>query len=210
MQWNVLVIGIKNARAQFHRMMEWVLRDIPNAHPYIDEIIFGSDGETVEEPIENHIKDIRRVLKTIQYNQFVASPAKSALFQKEVEFLVHVIPGEVRKPSPDKHLPLQKWEIPRTIIDLRLLLGLTNYFSEYVKDYSTFAAPLMAKLQVGREDGRKGSKKAVLWNQAETERFDEVRHELAQELTLFQPDFEQPYILRSDASDLPLVRCLHT
>jgi len=36
---------MRNASAQFQRMMEWVLRDIPNAHPYIGDIIVGSDGD---------------------------------------------------------------------------------------------------------------------------------------------------------------------
>jgi len=52
----------------------------------------------------------------------------------------------------------------------------------------------MAKLQVGRDDGKKGSKKAVLWNQAGTESFDKLKHELAQELSFFKPYFEKPYI----------------
>jgi len=134
MQWNVLVLGMNKGSAQFQRMMEWVLRDIPNAHPYIDYIIVESDGETVEEPIENHTKDIRRVMKTLQDNQLVASPAKSAFFQSEVEFLGQVVREGVRKPSLGKLLPLQKWEIPCTITELRGFLGLTNYFSEYFKD----------------------------------------------------------------------------
>jgi len=70
-----------------------------------------------------------------------------------------------------------------------MFLGLTNCFSKYVNDLSKFAAPLMAKLQVGLGDGRKGSRKALLWNQAETGSFDKLKQELAQELTLFQPDF---------------------
>jgi len=61
-------------------MMEWVLRDIPTAHPYIDDIIIESDGETVGERIENHTKDIRKVLKNLEDNQLVASPAKSEIF----------------------------------------------------------------------------------------------------------------------------------
>jgi len=153
-QWNVLVHCMKNASAQFHRIMEWVLRDIHNAHPYMDDIIFGSDRETVEDLIENHTKDIRRVLKTLEDNQLVASLAKSAFFQRKVESLGLVIREGVRKPSSGKLLHLQKWEIPRTITELRGFLGLTNYFSEYVKDSSEFAAQLMAKLQVGREDGK--------------------------------------------------------
>jgi len=62
----------------------------------------------------------------------------------------------------------------------------------------------MAKLQVGRQNGKKGSKKAVLWNQAETERFDKLKPELAQELHLFQPEFKRPNILRCDASEVAI------
>jgi len=62
----------------------------------------------------------------------------------------------------------------------------------------------MAKLQVGREYGKNGSKNAVLWNQAETERFDKLIDELASDLTLFQLNFEKPYILRRDACDFAI------
>jgi len=62
MQWKVLVLGMKNASTQFQRIMEWVLRDISNAHPYIDDNIVGSNGKTVEELTDNQRKEIRRVL----------------------------------------------------------------------------------------------------------------------------------------------------
>jgi len=48
----------------------------------------------------------------------------------------------------------------------------------------------------------------VLWNQAKTERFDKLKDERTQELTLFQPDFGRPYILRCDASDFAIVAVL--
>jgi hypothetical protein len=37
-------MGLKNAGAQFQRMMEWVLRDHDTADPYIDDILIGSTG----------------------------------------------------------------------------------------------------------------------------------------------------------------------
>jgi len=66
-------------------MMKRVLRDIPHAHPYIDYVIVGSDGETGEELVENHTKEIRGILKILEDNQLVASQAKSAFFQRECE-----------------------------------------------------------------------------------------------------------------------------
>ncbi len=43
-----IVMGLNNGNAMFHTM-EWVLRDLENADPYVDAIIFGSTGENMEE-----------------------------------------------------------------------------------------------------------------------------------------------------------------
>ena len=84
--------------------------------------------------------------------------------------------------------------------ELRGFLGLTNYFSEYIRGYAEVASPLMAKLKFGREDEKKGSKKKVEWQESDIANFDELKKRLAEELALYQPDFEQPFILRCDAS----------
>ena len=178
-----------------------MLKGLPYAHPYFDDIVVGSDGDTTEEIIHNHTKHLRAVLKTLAEQRLMCSPEKSAFFQKEVEFLGHIIREGVRKPAPGKLLPIQKWELPRTVTELRGFLGLANYFSEYVKEYAEVAAPLMAKLKLSREDGKKGSKKAVIWEQLDIESFNELKRRLAQEIALYQPDFEKPFILRCDASD---------
>ena len=77
----------------------------------------------------------------------------------EVEFCGHVLSAGRRKPAPGKLLALQKWELPQTVTELRGFLGLANYYSGYVDHYATYAGPLMSKLQLNREDGKKGSKK---------------------------------------------------
>jgi len=38
----------------------------PNAPPYSHDIIIESDGGTVEKLIENHMKEIQKVLKTLE------------------------------------------------------------------------------------------------------------------------------------------------
>ena len=162
----------------------------------------GSDGESTEEIIRNHQSHLRAVLRTLEEHRLVASAQKSAFFQKEIEFLGHVLREGMRKPAPGKVLPIQKWKVPRTITEVRGFLGLTNYFSEYVENYAEFDAHLMAK--VGREEGKRGSKKKVEWSTSDLESFEELKRRLAQELALYQPNFEQPFILRCDASDFAI------
>ena len=96
-------------------------------------------------------------------------------------------------PAPGKLLPLQKWGAPKTITQLRKFLGVTNYFSEYVPNYAQVVAPLMAKLKVGRVEGRAGSQKPVHWEPSDLEAFEELKHKLADNLGLWQPHLDQPF-----------------
>ena len=52
-------------------------------------------------------------------------------------------------------MAVEKWEVPRTISELRAFLGFTNYYSSYVKGYAEVVARLQDKLRVSRADGKK-------------------------------------------------------
>ena len=80
--WKVMPMGLKNAPAIFQRIMEYVLRDLPFADPYIDDVIVGSTGGTIEEAIEQHKKDFITVLETLKAADIVVSTKKRQLFMK--------------------------------------------------------------------------------------------------------------------------------
>ena len=201
MQWKVLVMGLNNGNAMFQRMMEWVLRDHPNADPYVDDIIIGSTADTEEELLTVHEKDIRAVLETLKEQKLVADPKKAKLFMREVEFCGHVLREGRRSPAPGKLLSIQGWELPKTVTALRGFLGLTNYYSCYVPNYAHLAAPLMSKLQLNREDGKKGSTKPIHWENSDVAAFEALKKVLTEQLELFQLEPDQPFVMKTDASD---------
>ena len=200
-QWKVLVMGLKNGCAQFQKMMEWVCKPCPSADPYIDDVIIGSQGDTPEEAIQNHLRDLRQVLDRLREVQLLVNPRKAKLFMREVEFCGHVLSEGKRRPAPGKLLSIQKWELPQTVTQLRGFLGLTNYYSSYVPHYAEYAGPLMSKLQLNRIDGKKGSQKKLVWRKTEIEAFEKLKEVLASNLELFRIDPDSPFILRTDASD---------
>jgi len=103
-QWKVLVMGLQNGNAMFQRMMEWFLRNLENADPYVNEIIVGSTGEIEQELMENHDKDLRRLLEVLTEAKLVVDPKKASMFMKEVDFCSQILREGSRTPSPGKLL----------------------------------------------------------------------------------------------------------
>jgi hypothetical protein len=199
-QWKVLPMGVTNGVAIFQRLMESELQDFEFADPYVDDTIIGSTGATMEEAIKNHDLDIRRVMDRFKKDKLVVDINKTHLFTTKVEFCGHVLTQGTRSPAPKKLLSIQKWELPITVTALRAFLGLTNYYSSYVPNYASLAAPLTSKLQLNREDGKKGSKKVVLWLEDEVRAFEAMKEALAKSLALFHLKPDTPFILETDAS----------
>ena len=200
-RWKVLVMGLKNGNAIFQRVMEHVLKEHDFADPYVDDIIIGSTGETEEELLTNHERDLRAVLDTLAKNELYVEPKKAHLFMREIEFCGHILKEGKRSPSPGKLLSIEKWETPKTITQLRGFLGLANYYSQYIPNYAELASPLMDLLKVDKYSGKKGTKVPIAWTPAHTESFDKVKRALTTSLELFQVEPDSPFRLRCDASN---------
>ena len=79
--------------------------------------------------------------------------------------------------------------------------------------YADLSGPLNKMLQVGKFDGRKGSKKKLAWTKEAEEAFHKLKERLLGQLGLFLVDPNKGFVLRTDASDyavgavLEQVRC---
>ena len=199
-RWRVLAMGLKNGNAIFQRVMDWVLQGHTCANAYIDDVIIGSTGNTEEELLKNHDRDIRQVLDTLREHKMRVNVKKPQLFMRSVQFCGHVLVEGRRYPAPDKLAPIKGWELPRTVTALRGFLGLTNYYSSYVPHYAEYAAPMTSMLQLNRQDGKKGSKKVLQWPDEAIDAFQKLKRVLTETLEVFHMDPSKPFYLRTDAS----------
>ena len=207
MQWKVVPMGAKNGNAAFQRMMEDLLGPVRDcADPFVDDIIIGSGTEnmTEDELIDAHEKDLRRVLSELDKHNMVCKPTRASLFVKKVEFAGHVVGHGQRRPMPGKLASLHHWEKPQTISELRSFMGFCNYYSGYVRMYAELSGPLHKMLQVGKFDGRKGSKKKLAWTREAEDAFNSLKERLLGQLGLFLVDPDKGFVLRTDASDYAL------
>ena len=91
--------------------------------------------------------------------------------------------------------------IAQDSVSPKRILGCTNYYSMYIKNYASVAGILQTKLQLNREDGKKGSKLPVHWKPDEVEAFQKIKNMLTESLELFVVDPNKPFQLRTDASN---------
>ena len=200
-QWKVMPMGVKNGNAAFQRMMEWVLKDLPNATPFVDDVIIASGGDTIEEAIENHRKDLEDVMKTFREHQLVCDMSKVKMFVAEVEFCGHILGHGQRRPNPDKLKALEKWARPVTVTELRSFLGFCNWYHDYVDQFAEVAAPLMSMLKVPAGQAKKGSRVKVRWSEEASMAWEELKKRLLGSLMLELVDPSKPFVLKTDASD---------
>ncbi|GFW21873.1 retrovirus-related Pol polyprotein from transposon 412 [Trichonephila clavipes] len=89
-QFKVMPFGLCNAPATFERLMETVLKGLTfeACLIYLDDVIIG--GRTFEE----HLQNIRKVLSKLSDANLKLNPSKCKFFQKEVNYLGHIISAE--------------------------------------------------------------------------------------------------------------------
>ena len=145
-----------NASVQFQQMMDDRLEPVADStDAFIDDILNGGRKETPQEDlILKHDRELRKLLTLMKDEGFVADLDKSFLFVPEVEWCGHILGKWVKRPAPGRLMAIEKWEVPKTITELRAFLGFTNYYSGYIADYAKVVAGLQDTLKVSRENGR--------------------------------------------------------
>jgi hypothetical protein len=71
----------------------------------------------------------------LEEKQLYENPSKSSYGVQEVEYLGHIVYHEGGKVHPKKIKVMMEWSIPKTLKNIRGLLGLAGYYHKFVKNY---------------------------------------------------------------------------
>ena len=182
--------GLTNAPATFSRLVSSVFREdiFQTILVYLDDIIIFADS------MEQHLERMETVLRRLASHNLKVKGEKCRFFKGEVKFLGHVVSRRGVETDPDKIVAVAKWQVPKTVKELRRFLGFTSYYRRFVPKYASVAAPLH-KL-VGETVGRKKKNKFLNlrieseWSGKHQEAFDALKQRLTSAEVLAYPDFK--------------------
>ncbi|MEY3326287.1 MAG: hypothetical protein RL044_240, partial [Actinomycetota bacterium] len=80
-QFTVMPMGIKNGPAMFQRMISWVLRDVPSAVVYVDDVLCGTPEGKPGAILRDHYRQVSEVLAKFKEHKLCVKGSKVHLFK---------------------------------------------------------------------------------------------------------------------------------
>lgn len=188
-QFRRMPFGLTGAPACFQRMMDGLFEEVENTAVYIDDLAIHSTTW------EEHLADVESALKAIQAAELTIKPPKCRMGFRECAFLGHKVGGGRVRPGTLKVQAIRDFEIPIKKKDVRSFLGLASYYRRFVPQFSTIATPLSDLTKNDQPD-------RVKWTPTTNKAFETLKASLTKEPVLRGPDFERPFVLQTDASDV--------
>ena len=106
------------------------------------------------------------------------------------------------RPAPSKIQAVRELEMPSTVGEVRAFLGLAGYLRGFVPDFSSLTAPITDLLRDKAFSSKGARKLRVPWGVAQTKAFQAVISALITHSVLAVPDWNLPFALHTDASEL--------
>jgi putative transposase len=187
-QWVTSPMGLLGCPASFQRLMETVVKGIPNVLVYIDDLLLHSEDHPT------HLQLLDQLLNRLSIHGVKINLEKCVFASHSVSYLGFELTEEGVKPGHDKLRVVREAQPPTSVRGVRQFLGLCNFFRAHVRNFAQVSAPLTALTQ-----------KDCKWKNgdlpdAALKAFRELQSILCSEPVVSYPRKDRPYALITDAA----------
>lgn len=158
--------GVNVAPQEFECKLHEKLDDLPGVVLIHDDVLVMGHGETYEEAVNDHDKNLLRLLDRAKQVNLKLNKSKMNLRKPEVKFMGHVITKDGLKPDPNKIKAVEEMPRPTCKKETLSLLGFIDYLSKFLQRLSDVAQPLR---DLTMKDAR------FLWSPQHEKAFKEVK-----------------------------------
>ena len=190
-EYLVMPFGLANAPSIFMRLIQQALSEYLDifAVVYLDDILVYSRNVT------DHVPHVRLVLASLRKFQLYAKLEKCDFHQESIEFLGYIISKDGFRMAPSKVKSIAEWPTPMSVKQVQSFLGLANFYRIFIKNFSKICRPLT---ELTKKDHN------FQWGSEEKDAFAVLKSAIMSEPVLAHPDYTQPFMVETYASDYAL------
>ena len=144
---------------------------------------------------DQHLMNLKCVLDRLRQANLKFNPVKSTLFQTAVTYLGYVVSERGITADPVKVQAVMNWPRPSNMHEVRSFIGLCSYYRRFVPGFAQLAKPLHALTEKNAN---------FKWTEECDKAFQTLKDHLTKVPVLAYPDFDKPFILDTDASDVAI------
>ena len=160
---------------------------------YADDCLIYTKSESVDD----HVRDIQKVFDELRKRGIKIKGSKLKLGCKRMTFLGIIITRDGMIPNPEKTKAIMALPLPKTLKQLRRVLGIFAYYRKFIPKFSKRAKPLydLTKKGVRKEKGN------ITLTEEAKDAFDDLKTAITSEpIVLHYPDWSKPFEIHTDAS----------
>ena len=195
-RYRYMPMGLVNAMAVWSRFIDTAMEGMGSSVLcYADDVLIFTKSKRVED----HIADLDKVFMRFEKYGIKIKASKLKIGMQFMPFLGIIITREGMKPNPEKTAAIEKLEYPRTLKQLRSILGMFAYYRRFIARFSEIAAPLYEQTRKNVKNPR--NSKGILLSTESKEAFDLPKKTITSEpIVLHYPDWTKPFEIHTDAS----------
>jgi hypothetical protein len=193
-----LSMGLANGPSSFQRAMVVMTKDLHGCKVYVDDaaVSNGKKAASADEedldPWAIHLMRVSQFLHRCAVHHLRLNLKKCYIGEAEIKYLGFIISEQGLRPDPEKVKALQTIAAPTSPHEIRVFLGLINYYRSFIPDCAMLSAPLTRLL---------AKDVTFLWTQTHQDCFDELKKRLADDCLRNHYDSRLECELYTDCSD---------
>lgn len=131
-----LMYGVASAPAKFQRLMEQILGDIDGVTVFIDDIKVTAPNDEI------HIQRINEILRRLEKYNMRVNMEKSEFIKDDIEYCGYVISKYGIQRMKSKVETKKNMKRASNVDEVRVFLGLINYYGRFIRNLSDIVYPL--------------------------------------------------------------------
>ena len=143
-----------------------------------------------------HLQLLENMFKALQAAGLTLEPSQVRFGPREVKYLGHILTADGIRIGEDRVKAIVDFPTPKTMKELRSVLGMVNFVRKFIPNLADIIAPLVALTK--KEAAKEVAKR---WRPEHDQAYATVKKLLTQAPILQFPDFSEDFAIHVDASE---------